>query len=277
MKSDIKIASIFKTFTIILLVLCILASLTFLIGFYIIANSYEDNFIGSLEGNGQLYCSYDNLFTFRNSYSGVKRRYYKDWIDDEINEVGYNLSYKKTGHNPFHLIIFSRLLTKDVFKEKVLLIAGKFDSLLAKPYFEDFEESGYKCTFHTLLVPSKTINDSDSLVNKELSAVLFCYNDSLSLLLRTSRKYSTTFTNHEFDKSVSNNEKRLLLNYIRYSLVVNDIIYKEGIPEPLSDNKIRMIRNNKRIMRLLENLVTFGRANYKKQDVIFKKFKLRKS
>ena len=219
----------------------------------------------------------NNLFTFRNSYSGVKRRYYKDWIDDEINEIGYKLSYKKTGHNPFHLIIFSRLLTKDDFKEKALMIAGKFDSLLAKPYFEDFEDSNYKCIFHTLLIPSKIINESDSIVNKELSAVLFCYNDSLSLVLRTSRKYSTTLTKYEFDESVANNEKRLLLNDLRHNLVINDRIFKEGIPEPLSDNKIRMIRNNKRIMRLLENLVTFGRANYKKQDVIIKKYKLRKS
>ncbi len=277
MKPNTKNFSIFKTLTIILLIFCILASLTILIGLCINTNSYEDKFIGSIEDNGQFYRAYNNLFTFKNSYSGVKRRYYKDWIDDGISEVGYELSYKKAGHNPFYLIIFNKLLTKDAFNEKALIVADKFDSLLTEPDFKDFEDSDYKCTFHTLLIPSKIINESDSMVNKELSAVLFCYNDSISLMLRTSRKYSTTLINHEFDESIANNEKRLLLNAVRHNLIINDRIFKEGIPEPLSDNEIRMIRNIKRIIRLFKNIVSLGWANYKKQDVIIKKYKLRKS
>ncbi|MBT3755314.1 MAG: hypothetical protein HOD64_00150 [Candidatus Cloacimonetes bacterium] len=275
MKLNINTNSLLKTFKIIFLVLFISISTMILLGIYVVSNSYEDNFIGSIEGNGQFYRSYNNLFTFRNVYSGSKRYYYKDWIGDRIDDIGYNLSFNRSGHSPFYLTIFSKIKTKDDFNRKALSVANSIDSLLTEPQFEFFEENNFHCIFQTILTPDNITVNTDSLLSKELSAALFCYNDSVSFLLRTSRTYKTTLVNNDFDKSIAKNERRLLLNYIKHNLEISDKFYKEGIPEPLSDYKVKGIINGKRIKRFLYNIFTLGKSNYKKQDRPIKRIKLK--
>lgn len=274
MKESVKQFSIIKFIISILLIIMIAIAFNHLIRIYLISDTYEDNFIGSFEDIGRVYRSYNNLFTFNNHYSGINRRYYKDFINDGIDESGYQLSYQIQGHDSFHLMIYRELWDNDRFKIKAMKVAGQYDSLLSEPYFEDFEKSGYYCTFHSLLLPADKEQVSDSLMHKEVFSILFCANDSISFMLKTNKNYKVSLNDIKFDESIMQNEKRMLCTDIEHKLIFNEQLFKKGIPKSLSENELRKFRVIKRIKRIIDNILTFGRTNYKKQDKVIRRIRL---
>ena len=206
---------------------------------------FNKTLIGTIEDDGNYYRSYNDLFIVKN----LNRDQYPDfffndiYVADCIDEEGYKFEYSFISEDIIDkIIIYRNQITPEQFKTLLYERVEALGDSLNTVYTNISNIKEFTCYAYSIqIVDTSNSNEEKNKTNLD---VLFCYHDSLQLeissLIRNSR-----FGDEDRWELGGRGSERELSFILSNNLVMNDKIYDEGIPEPLTEGELKEIYERK--------------------------------
>jgi len=202
--------------------------------------------IGRISEDGKKYIAYNDLFAINSTkFNKTDATISEMEIADELDEKGYRFICKKFGQIIDEFFLFRDHTDYGQFKALAQKKVNNIGDLSEISYSNISEIDNFTLYYLDYnIVGISPYNISDKEYNSTLS-FLFCFNDSIQFVLSR-----FIYSDHSFGDKVKHErggryvEKRLKFTLLN-NLELNEKLFKEGVPEPLTEEELKALGKRK--------------------------------
>lgn len=206
----------------------------------------KKDLIGRISEDGKKYIALNDLFSLNSKRYSTGRNLFNDiMIKDENDNNGYRLVYSSIGEIIDELFIFRNHTDYEEFMDlaqKRVDSVGDWSEIKYSNVSQTDDFTLYSIDYN--IVGLSPYSKLDKKYKSTLS-VLFCYNDSIQFVLSRFIYADASFGDAKEKERRGKYSERRLKFILNNNLELNDKLFVEGVPEPLTKEELKVLKKSK--------------------------------